>query len=124
MAKLVCKIFGVLFIAIGLLVMIRRADVDMYHNFLHLGTGIIAAWLGFAGSRSAAKNFCLAFGAFYLLFGLSGIVAGDPSLDRLWHVGPLHLNTGDHIFHIVLGSIFLVSGFLTTASSQHPLRSA
>jgi hypothetical protein len=38
-----------------------------------------------------------------------GVIAGNAAADRMWHAGPLHLTTADHLFHIVLGSIFLVS---------------
>ena len=49
------------------------------------------------------------FGVFYLSLGVLGVIVGNAAVDRMWHVGPLHLTTGDHLFHIVLGSIFLVS---------------
>lgn len=29
------------------------------------------------------------------------------------HVGPLHLMTGDHVFHVVLGSVVLLAGLLS-----------
>jgi hypothetical protein len=113
MAKIICRIFGVLFVAIGVMMIFRGEPQDQYHNLLHLATGIVALWIGFAGSRAAAKTFCLGFGVFYVAFGALGMALGDPAASRLWHVGPLHLDVGDHTFHLVLGSIFLGSGALT-----------
>jgi hypothetical protein len=104
------QIFGVLFVAIGLMIIFRSEAEDQYHNLLHLATGVAALWLGFAGSPVAARVFCVGFGLFYLGFGMLGLMAGDPAASRLWHVGPFHLDSGDHVFHIVLGSIFLASG--------------
>jgi Domain of unknown function (DUF4383) len=104
-ARAICRIIGVLFVITGTVVVVRGAEVDPYHNGLHIVTGIIALYFGFAGSASAAKNFCLVAGVSYLAFGLLGLLLGDPVLNRTWHVGPLHLNTGDHIFHVVLGLI-------------------
>jgi hypothetical protein len=110
MATAVCKILGVLFVLIGIMVVVRGAGVDGYHNGLHIVTGVIALYFGFAGSTPAAKNFCLVAGVSYLAFGLLGLLLGDPALNRMWHIGPLHLNTGDHIFHVVLGLIFTAPG--------------
>jgi hypothetical protein len=109
MARAVCKIAGVLFVVVGLVVFWRGSAEDTYHNLLHLGTGVGALGCGFAGSASAARRFCAAFGAFYFALGVLGLITGNPAADRMWHVGPLHLTTGDHLFHIVLGSLFLVS---------------
>jgi hypothetical protein len=31
-------------------------------------------------------------------------------MNRGWYLGPMLLHTGDHIFHLVLGSVFLFMG--------------
>ena len=113
MAKIICKVFGILFVAIGLVVFARGGQVDPYHNLLHVATGLVALYFGFVGSASGARRFCQAFGLFYLALGGLGMLLGDPALDRAWQAGPLSLETADHVFHIVLGLIFLGSGLLT-----------
>jgi hypothetical protein len=121
MARLVCWIFGALFVGIGLLVILRGVEVDPYHNGLHIATGL--AMLAVAG-RGAARLFCLGAGAFYLALGGLGIALGDPALDRLWQAGPLGLDMGDHGFHIVLGILLLVSGIVSrraTTRSQETM---
>src|SRR2546423_7950011 len=105
MARLACKVFGIVFVAIGLLVIVRGADVDPYHNLLHLATGVAALYVGFVGSSSGARAFCRGFGVFYLALGGLGLILGDPTMNRLWQAGPLSLDVGDHGFHIVLGAI-------------------
>ena len=58
----------------------------------------------------------------YLLFGVLGLLLGDPADDRMWHVGPLELMTGDHVFHIVLGAAVLLTGILTRTRVTQPVR--
>lgn len=107
------RVFGVIFGALGLVFLVRGAPEDLYHNLLHLATGLVALYLGFFGTLRAARTLCVGFGVFYLALGGLGIALGDPSLGRLWNVGPLHLEIADHGFHLVLGTILAVSGLLT-----------
>jgi hypothetical protein len=112
-ARTICRILGVLFVIAGVIVIFRGEPGDQYHNLLHLGTGLVALAIGFGGSIAAASQFCVWFGVGYLTLGVLGMVVGDPLAGRLWHVGPLHLDSGDHGFHLVLGTIQLVGGLLT-----------
>ena len=113
MATWTCRIVGVIFVAIGLVVIVRGGQVDPYHNLLHVATGVVALYVGFVRSVAGARAFCLGFGAFYLALGGLGLVLGDPTMDRLWNVGPLSLELADHLFHIVLGLIFLASALFS-----------
>jgi hypothetical protein len=121
MAKIVCKILGVLFVVIGLAVFAFGEDADWYHNLLHFVTGIVALYFGFASSRSAAKAFCLASGAAYLAFGLLGFAFGNPAVNYIWDLKLMHLALAEHVFHIVLGTIILAGGLFTKGGgSQKP----
>jgi hypothetical protein len=98
--------------------------LSLAHNAVHLISGAIALYLGFAGSASAARTFCLVFGAVYLLLGVVGFVMGHPGASaiagmtmedsKLWKVlpGTLELGKMDHIVHCLLGVVFLVGGLL------------
>ena len=117
MAKTVCKILGVVFLIVGVAGFVvpnlLGAHLTPAHNLVHLLSGAIAVYLGFAGSLSGAKTFCLVFGLIYLALGLLGLVLGTPP-DRIWNVlGILHLGTVDHGIHLILGAVFLVGGFFT-----------
>src|SRR6185295_609858 len=96
-----CIVLGVIFVGIGALVIVRGAEVNPYHNALHIVTGVGALAVGLGGSSAAARRFCLGFGVFYLAFGGLGMLLGDPALDRLWQLGPLRLDVMDHTFHLV-----------------------
>jgi Domain of unknown function (DUF4383) len=133
MAKTICKILGVVFLIVGLAGFaapgLLGTHLSLLHNIVHIASGAIALYLGFAGTLSAARLFCLVFGAVYLLLGVLGFALGAPGVptvagmtgmpsdNKLWKViaGQLELGTMDHIIHVLLGIIFLVGGLLTKA---------
>jgi Domain of unknown function (DUF4383) len=116
MAKTVCKILGVVFLLVGVIGFVSPrllgAHLFLEHNVVHLVSGVIALYLGFAGTLSAAKIFCLVFGVVYLALGILGMALGAGP-ERMWEVGPLDLGQADHGIHILLGVIFLAGGLFT-----------
>ena len=111
-AKIACRLFGGIFVLMGLLIITGGAHVDKYHNLMHLIWGALALTVSFAGAK-AAERFCTASGVFYLALAIVGLLIGNPSMNKAWFAGPMLLHTGDHIFHLVLGSIFLSTGLLS-----------
>jgi hypothetical protein len=120
MAKTVCKILGVVFLLVGVAGFaapnLLGAHLTPPHNVVHIVSGVIALYFGFAGSLSGARGFCLVFGVVYLALGLLGMVLGNPAMNREWHVGPLLLGTRDHGIHLLLGAIFVAGGMFTKKS--------
>jgi hypothetical protein len=116
MAKTVCKILGVVFLLVGIAGFAKSdllgAHLEPAHNIVHIVSGVIALYFGFAGSLAGAKAFSLVFGVVYLALGILGMAMGSGEL-RMWTVGPLHLGTADHGIHILLGVIFLAGGLFT-----------
>ncbi len=117
MAKTVCKILGVVFLLVGVAGFaapnLLGAHFTPPHNLVHIISGVIALYFGFAGTLSGARGFSLVFGVLYLALGLLGLVLGDPAMNREWHVGPLRLGMVDHGIHLLLGVIFLAGGLFT-----------
>ena len=117
MAKTLCKVLGVIFLLVGIAGFAAPTLMGFHlgpaHNLVHLLSGAIALYLGFAGSLSAARTFCLVFGVVYLALGILGMVLGDPSMNRMWHVGPIDLAMPDHGLHVLLGAVFLAGGLFT-----------
>ncbi len=115
MAKTVAKIMGAVLLLAGVLGFTHVLDSlgahvgPRYttHNLVHLVSGVLALYFGFAGSLSAAKGLCTIFGLVYLSVGILGLVMGD-----LTHE-PLVLGKVDHGIHLIIGSIFLGSGLFT-----------
>ncbi|HEY0160754.1 MAG TPA: DUF4383 domain-containing protein [Thermoanaerobaculia bacterium] len=127
MANRVATILGIGFLLVGVLGFVAPSVLGMHlsgaHNVVHLVTGAVSLYLGLKGSPSAAKTFCVAFGAVYLLLGVAGFVAGSdgapgvpgPHDTRLLKLipGTLEFGTMDHIVHILLGAIYLIGGLMT-----------
>jgi hypothetical protein len=116
MAKTVCKILGVVFLLVGVVGFaapnLLGAHLDPAHNVVHIVSGAIALYFGFAGTLSGAKTFCLVFGVVYLALGILGLALGTGE-DSMWMVGPLHFGKSDHGIHVLLGVIFLAGGLFT-----------
>ena len=116
MAKTVCKILGVVFLLVGVIGFaaprLLGAHLFPVHNVVHIVSGIIALYFGFAGTLAGAKIFSLVFGVVYLALGILGMALGEGS-DRMWMVGPLEFGQSDHGIHILLGVIFLAGGLFT-----------
>ena len=127
----VSLIAGVVFLLVGIIGFVKPdlmgTHLSMAHNLVHIVSGIIALYFGFAASLSAARSFALAFGAVYLLLGIVGFIMGSPGTStiagmamedgRLWKLlpGTLELGTADHAVHILLGIVFLAGALLTKA---------
>ena len=112
MAKTVAKIMGLVLLLVGVLGFTHVLDslgahLSPTHNLVHILSGVIALYFGFAGTLSGAKGFCLVFGLVYLALGVVGLVMGD------LHIGPLMLGKVDHGIHLIVGAIFLAGGLFT-----------
>ncbi len=112
MAKTVAKVMGLVLLLVGVLGFTPVLDslgahLSPVHNLVHIVSGVIALYFGFAGSLSGAKGFCLVFGLVYLALGVLGLVMGDLNL------GPLMFGKVDHGIHLILGAIFLAGGLFT-----------
>lgn len=116
MAKTACKILGVVFLLVGVAGFADQgllgAHLSPPHNVVHIVSGVVALYFGFAGSISGAKIFSLIFGLVYLALGVCGIAFGTGA-EHLWMVGPLHLGQVDHGIHGLLGLAFLGAGLFT-----------
>jgi hypothetical protein len=135
MAKTICTILGIGFLLVGVIGFLAPTFLGMHlsltHTIIHLVTGAVALWLGLKGSVNAARTFCIAFGAVYLLLGIAGFVAGadhdpspgipgphDPKMLKVLP-GAFEVGTRDHIVHVLLGAIFLVGGLRTRKHVHH-----
>ena len=122
MAKTIATLLGVVFILVGLVGFaapgLLGAHFTPVHNVVHIVSGAVSLYLGLKGSLSAARMFCLVFGAVYLLLGVVGFIAGSGD-DRMFDVaGILHLGTMDHIIHVLMGLIFLIGGITTKTGTS------
>lgn len=110
--KMACRLFGGIFVLMGTLVIVGGAHVDKYHNLMHLIWGVLAVGASFMGP-AVAKRFCIGSGIFYVALAILGLLLGNPVMNKAWYLGPMLLHTGDHIFHLVLGSLFFGAGLIS-----------
>jgi hypothetical protein len=140
MAKTLCKLLGIVFILVGIVGFLAPGLLGMHlslaHNLVHIISGALALYFGYAGSLSGARLFCIVFGIVYLLLGVVGFLAGGSGAHTVAGVpathhgsgdsslfaalpGTLELGSMDHIVHLLLGIVFLVGGFMTRADVHH-----
>jgi hypothetical protein len=117
MAKTICKILGVVFLLVGVVGFasphLLGAHLSPAHNVVHILSGVVALYFGFAGSISGAKAFCLVFGVVYLALGVIGLALGTGP-DRLWTLlNTLEFGKADHGIHCLLGIVCLAGGLFT-----------
>ena len=131
MAKTICKLVGAVLLLVGIVGFISRdvggTHLTNVHNAVHLVSGALALYFGFAGTLSGARMFAIVFGAVYLLLGVAGFFAGHEGTPTAGVPGPpsshmmkvmegnLELGSRDHAIHILVGLLFLVGGLLTKA---------
>ena len=119
MAHTACRVLGLAFLVAGLVGFVQPHFLGFHlttiHNLVHLATAAVAIYLGFAGSTSAARTFCMAFGGVYLLLGVLGFVAPALVAGILGHPGPVTAGElkPDNLFHIVVGAAFVLAGLRT-----------
>ena len=140
MAKDFATVLGIGLILVGVFGFVIPDPLGMHlsalHSVVHIATGLVALWLGFWGSASAAKTFCIGFGAVYVLLGIAGFalgVAGAPSAGvpgpHDAHMlkllpGMLELGAADHVIHVLLGALFLAGGVTTKSAPAAAPRTA
>jgi Domain of unknown function (DUF4383) len=104
----------VFFFVIGIIGFVAaQQDFGMYHNLLHVLTGVIALAVTSVGTVRRAQVACSLLGVLYLALGVLGMALGDPAADRAWDTGLFTVSMGDHVFHSLVGVVFLAGALLT-----------
>lgn len=121
-AKSAALLFGVIFIAVGLLGFIENPIVgesenaifhtDSVHNGVHIGSGVLFVLIALAAPGAAAGLMVL-FGLVYLCLGVLGLVNLGTTDGSGVLLGFLHVNGADNYLHIALGAVILLAGIVT-----------
>ena len=110
-ARLYAKVVGVALVltaVVGFIVgdpedgLLGLLNVDVVEDFVHLGSGALLAYVGFAAARDVVKTVVTVLGIVYLIVGVAGFV--DPELLGLI---PHEYNVADNILHLALGALAL-----------------
>lgn len=115
MMRTLAIIFGMFFIAIGLMgfVPVYMTDGKLFgifrfnfeHNIVHLSTGIISLLCGLI-SGFASKMFFIICGVVYVFLAILGFQVGEGMV-----LDMIAVNLADNILHACIGAIFLLIGF-------------
>ena len=122
-------IFGIIFLAIGLLGFIPNPLVgddhnaifhtDSVHNMVHVASGALFLLVALAAPARAGA-FLKIFGLVYLALGIYGfVVIGDSGMTTL--LGFLPVNGADNYLHIGLGLLIFLAGL---GRNVYPTRAA
>ena len=127
MVKTACKIFGFVLIAAGIVGFFKHDLAGFHlttiHNIVHLVTGGVALYFGFATTVAAARMFCLILGAIYLILGIVGFVAPTLITAIIQAHGADINMLPDNIVHLLFGVAFLIVGWLPMPQPSAPTES-
>ena len=109
MSRTICRVMGVVFVAIALWGFITGSHVLMFHvntahNIVHLLSGALALYFGFMNERNA-RTFAMTFGVVYGLGAIMGFMGVKPIVDML------ALNSADNWLHTLIAAAFLGAAF-------------
>lgn len=113
--KTVATVFGVVFLAVGVLGFVPGIttnnhllgifEVGTLHNIVHILSGALALVLASMGG-AYAKKYLIGFGAVYALVAVVGLVQGDTVL------GLFPINVADNLLHIGLALGLIGTGLV------------
>lgn len=120
MVKTVSLLFGIVFIAIGILGFVPALTpdnhllgifhVDAVHNIIHLASGVAA--LIAASSVAYAKLYFRIFGVVYGIVALGGFLPFLQFGEDMKLLGLTHMNMADNLLHIAITAGALYFGFV------------
>jgi hypothetical protein len=129
----VCIVLGYAFVLIGITGVVLPGLLGMHlsmaHNLIHLVSGGLALFYGYADNSRKAYTFAVAFGVVYGLLGLAGFLIGQPGYpgvgyreadQNLLRAIPnvLEFGTMDHGFHMILSAAFLGAAYVWKKNHQ------
>jgi hypothetical protein len=127
-ARLYAKIVGVVVLLVGVVGLIvgdpedgllGLLNVDIVEDIVHLTTGGLLAYVGFAGTNSAVKAVVAALGVVYLLVGVIGFIAPE-----VFGLIPHEYSLADNILHLTLGALALFAALGNAAKESNAPRQA
>jgi uncharacterized membrane protein len=127
MSRTLCRLFGVAFVLAGLA---GFADPRMFglhlttiHDLIHVFSGLVLLYVGFAGSEDTVRGAMLTFGSVYVLMGLLGFLA--PGLVQSLIAYPDALDAvalaPDNILNVLLGTVIVFTGLAHSPGEVPPI---
>lgn len=124
MARLYAKVVGVTVLLVGIVGLIigdpedgllGLFNVDIVEDIIHLGTGGLLTYAGFAGNNDLVKNVVLGLGVVYLAVGLISF-----AVPELFGLIPHDYDLADNILHLTLGVLGIAAAMSSTNRVNTP----
>lgn len=123
MVKTMAVLFGVVFLAIGILgfvpavtkdeMLLGIFHVNAAHNVVHLASGAVALFCGMSG-LGASRMYFRIFGLVYAAVAVMGFLnPGDTML-----LGLISNNTADTWLHVGIAAVSLILGFMPASRTE------
>ncbi|MGH8899218.1 MAG: DUF4383 domain-containing protein [Egibacteraceae bacterium] len=109
MVKLFAKIVGVVLLLLGVVGLftgghlLGLVNVDGVEDVIHLVTGGLLAYVGFAGTEALAKTVVLVLGVVYAIVGIVGFF-----VPKFFGLAPASFNVWDNLVHLAVGVIAIL----------------
>jgi Domain of unknown function (DUF4383) len=112
-ARLYAKVVGVIVLLVGVVGLIAGDpedgllglfNIDVTEDIVHLATGGLLAYVGFAGANDAVKTVVTVVGVVYLIVGVVGFFSPE-----FFGLIPNEYNVADNILHLVLGALAVLA---------------
>jgi hypothetical protein len=125
MVQRITAAIGLCLIVVGLAGVMMPGLFGMHlsftHNLMHLASGALGFWTGYAENSKLAKRYCIAFGVAYGVLGVAGFIIGQPGYPAVGHLeaeqyllrvipNVLEFGGSDHLFHMLLSAALLFTG--------------
>lgn len=126
----VCRAVGWMMMVIGILgfaaPMLMGMHLGFVHSMIYISAGAGALWLGQNGTTRRAVQYSMVGGTLFALLGIAGLVFGQYGISSMGNAadiiedsfllevipGWLEFGRVDHVVHLALGTVLLLSAVL------------
>jgi hypothetical protein len=124
LSRTLCRVLGVIFVLGGLAGLAEPDLLGLHlttaHNVVHILSGLVTLYVGFAGSTDAVRGLGLALGSAYALLAVVGVVAPGFVAGLFGHSAQVDATAlaADNLLHVLMAGAF----FLVALGSASPRR--
>ncbi len=120
--RLFAKVFGIVLLLVGIVGLVLGDDrlfgilnIDLVEDIIHVASGLLLLYVGFAADAAVAKTLVVALGVVYLIVTLLGFFAPD----FIEMLNPHGYTLLDNLIHLVVGTLAIAAALLVKPSASH-----
>lgn len=123
--RLFARVFGVVLLLVGILGLVLGdkllfgiLNIDLVEDIIHVASGSLLLYVGFAASAPIAKALVVGLGVVYLIVTLLGFFAPD-FIEKL---NPSGYTILDNLIHLAVGTLAIVTALLVKPTGTQAAR--